>query len=67
MEAFLGGALPWAGIADVVAETLEAWGDDEVDEVEAVLAADAEARARARHVAGPTSGRGRRPVALSVP
>jgi 1-deoxy-D-xylulose-5-phosphate reductoisomerase len=48
VEAFLGNALPWGGIADVVAETMEGWADDQVDEVGAVLAADAAARARAR-------------------
>jgi 1-deoxy-D-xylulose-5-phosphate reductoisomerase len=48
VEAFLGHGLPWGGIADVVAETMAAWVDDQVDEVDAVLAADAEARARAR-------------------
>ena len=48
VEAFLGNALPWGGIADVVAETMAGWVDDPVDQVEAVLAADAEARARAR-------------------
>jgi 1-deoxy-D-xylulose-5-phosphate reductoisomerase len=48
VEAFLGNALPWGGIADVVAETMEDWVDDPVDEVDAVLAADAAARARAR-------------------
>ena len=48
VEAFLGNALPWAGIAEVVAETMEGWVDDQVDEVDAVLAADAAARARAR-------------------
>ena len=48
VEAFLGHALPWGGIADVVAETMATWTDDPVDQVEAVLAADAEARARAR-------------------
>jgi 1-deoxy-D-xylulose 5-phosphate reductoisomerase len=48
VEAFLGHALPWGGIADVVAETMAAWVDDQVDEVDAVLAADAEARVRAR-------------------
>ena len=48
VEAFLGNALPWGGIADVVAETMEGWVDDQVDEVGAVLAADAAARARAR-------------------
>ncbi len=48
VEAFLGHALPWSGIADVVAETMAGWVEDQVDEVDAVLAADAEARARAR-------------------
>jgi 1-deoxy-D-xylulose-5-phosphate reductoisomerase len=48
VEAFLGNALPWGGIADVVAETMAGWVDEPVDEVDAVLAADAEARARAR-------------------
>src|ERR1700722_1197258 len=48
VEAFLGHALPWGGIADVVAETMAGWVDDQVDEVDAVLAADAAARARAR-------------------
>jgi 1-deoxy-D-xylulose-5-phosphate reductoisomerase len=48
VEAFLAGALPWSAIADVVAETLDAWEDDHVDQVEGVLAADAEARRRAR-------------------
>jgi 1-deoxy-D-xylulose-5-phosphate reductoisomerase len=48
VEAFLGHALPWSGIAEVVAETMEGWVDDPVDEVDAVLAADAAARARAR-------------------
>ncbi len=50
VEAFLDGALVWTGIADVVAETLEGWVDDHVDQVEGVLAADAEARARARGI-----------------
>ena len=48
VDAFLAGRLPWHGIADVVAETLDAWEDDHVDQVEGVLAADAEARRRAR-------------------
>ena len=48
MEAFLAGALPWGAIAEVVAEALEAWPDEPVDGVEGILAADAEARARAR-------------------
>jgi 1-deoxy-D-xylulose-5-phosphate reductoisomerase len=48
VEAFLAGTLRWAEIADVVAETLEGWRDEQIDQVEAVLAADAEARVRAR-------------------
>ena len=67
VEAFLGGALPWDGIADVVAETLEAWVDDHVDQVEGVLAADAEARARARDIVARPSPGGWRPVALAAP
>jgi 1-deoxy-D-xylulose-5-phosphate reductoisomerase len=50
VEAFLDGALPWAGIADVVAGTLDGWVDDHVDQVEGVLAADAEARRRATEI-----------------
>jgi 1-deoxy-D-xylulose-5-phosphate reductoisomerase len=50
VEAFLAGGLPWAGIADVVAETLEGWRDEQVDQVDAVLAADAAARVRARAI-----------------
>ena len=48
VEAFLGNALPWGGIADVVAETMAGWVDEPVDQVEAVLEADAAARSRAR-------------------
>ena len=61
VEAFLAHALDWAGIADVVAETLEAWVDEEIDQVEGVLAADAAARARARAVIArrPVPGGGR--------
>ncbi|HEY6425638.1 MAG TPA: 1-deoxy-D-xylulose-5-phosphate reductoisomerase [Acidimicrobiales bacterium] len=47
VESFLGGRLPWAAIADVVAETLDGWRDEQVDQVDAVLAADAAARTRA--------------------
>jgi 1-deoxy-D-xylulose-5-phosphate reductoisomerase len=47
VESFLAGSLSWNGIADVVAETLEAWRDGKVDDVDAVLAEDAEARVRA--------------------
>jgi hypothetical protein len=35
-----------------VEETLEAWVDDHVDQVEGVLAADAEARRRATEIVG---------------
>ena len=48
VEAFLAGRLPWSGIADVVAETLDGWRDEPMDQVESVLAADEEARVRAR-------------------
>jgi 1-deoxy-D-xylulose-5-phosphate reductoisomerase len=50
VEEFLAGRLRWNEIADVVAETLEGWRDEEIDQVDAVLAADAAARARAREV-----------------
>jgi 1-deoxy-D-xylulose-5-phosphate reductoisomerase len=50
VEAFLAGALPWHGIAEVVAATLEAWPDEPLDQVDSVLATDAAARARARSV-----------------
>ncbi len=50
VEAFLAGQLDWRGIAEVVEETLTAWPDEPMDEVESVLAADAAARARARSV-----------------
>jgi 1-deoxy-D-xylulose-5-phosphate reductoisomerase len=50
VEAFLAGALPWGAIADVVAGTLESWWDETVDQVESVLAADAEARRRAHDI-----------------
>ena len=61
VEAFLDGTLAWSAIADVVAETLEAWVDDHVDQVEGVLAADEEARARARDIVArrPRGGGGR--------
>jgi 1-deoxy-D-xylulose-5-phosphate reductoisomerase len=48
VDAFLGGRLPWSGIADVVAETLDSWTDEPMDHVDSVLAADEEARVRAR-------------------
>jgi 1-deoxy-D-xylulose-5-phosphate reductoisomerase len=52
VEAFLDGRLSWNGIADVVAETLDAWTDEPMDEVGSVLAADEEARVRARSSIG---------------
>jgi 1-deoxy-D-xylulose-5-phosphate reductoisomerase len=66
VDAFLSGALPWAGIADVVAETLDAWRDEPVDQVESVLAADEEARVRARAVVARRTGEGGSAVALSL-
>jgi 1-deoxy-D-xylulose-5-phosphate reductoisomerase len=50
VEAFLEGDLSWLAIGEVVEETLEAWVDDHVDQVEGVLAADAEARRRATEI-----------------
>jgi 1-deoxy-D-xylulose-5-phosphate reductoisomerase len=50
VEAFLERDLPWLAIGEVVEETLEAWVDDHVDQVEGVLAADAEARRRASEI-----------------
>jgi 1-deoxy-D-xylulose-5-phosphate reductoisomerase len=50
VEAFLGGRLAWTAIAQVVSETMGAWSDDHVDQVEGVLAADGEARVRAREI-----------------
>ncbi len=44
VEAFLGQRLAWSSIADVVAETLEQWRDEPIDEVDHILEADAEAR-----------------------
>ena len=56
VDAFLAGRLPWHGIADVVAETLDGWRDEPMDQIESVLAADEEARARARGVAARRTG-----------
>ena len=50
VDAFLTRGLGWTAIADVVAETLEGWQDEHIDQVDAVLAADAAARARARDI-----------------
>jgi 1-deoxy-D-xylulose-5-phosphate reductoisomerase len=54
--AFLAGRLAWSGIADVVAETLDAWRDEPIDQVESVLAADEDARQRARSVVARRTG-----------
>ena len=48
VEAFLDGRLGWLGIAEVVADTLDAWIDEPMDSVEAVLQADRQARVHAR-------------------
>ncbi len=48
VEAFLDSRLTWSCIADVVAETLESWRDEPMDEVGSVLEADEEARHHAR-------------------
>jgi 1-deoxy-D-xylulose-5-phosphate reductoisomerase len=66
VEAFLAGRITWSAIADVVAETLDGWRDEPVDQVESVLAADAEARARARAVVTRRTGEGGSGVALSL-
>ena len=50
VEAFLAGRLKWRAITDVVAETLESWPDEPIDQVDSVLAADAQARVVARAV-----------------
>jgi 1-deoxy-D-xylulose-5-phosphate reductoisomerase len=66
VEAFLDGRMTWSGIADVVAETLEGWRDEPIEQVESVLAADEEARARARAVVGRRTGTGTAEVALPL-
>jgi 1-deoxy-D-xylulose-5-phosphate reductoisomerase len=66
VEAFLSGRTKWSAIADVVAETLESWRDEPVDQVESILAADEEARARARAVVARHTGEGGSEVALSL-
>jgi 1-deoxy-D-xylulose-5-phosphate reductoisomerase len=66
VEAFLVGQLTWTGIADVVAETLESWRDEPVEQVESVLAADREARVRARDAVARRTGAERPEVALPL-
>ncbi len=45
VAAFLDGALTWTGIAEVLADALEAWPGDPASDVEAVLDVDRRARA----------------------
>jgi 1-deoxy-D-xylulose-5-phosphate reductoisomerase len=45
VAAFLDGRLSWIGIAEVLADVLEAWPDLPADSIDAVLDADARARA----------------------
>jgi len=52
VAAFLGGRIPWAAIAEVVADTLEAHEPADLVQVEDVLAADALARVRAASAVG---------------
>ena len=66
VEAFLSGRIKWSAIADVVAATLEGWRDEPVDQVESVLAADAEARERAGAVVARHTGEGGSGVALTL-
>jgi 1-deoxy-D-xylulose-5-phosphate reductoisomerase len=47
VAAFLDGAIEWLDIADVVADTLDGCLDEDMDDVAAVLEADARARERA--------------------
>ncbi len=56
VAAFLSGRIPWPAIAEVVAETLEAFDGAPIDSFDAVLDADREARERA---AVAVAGRGR--------
>lgn len=50
VAAFLDGRLSWLGIAEVVEEVLDAWKDEPLDSVTAVLEADRLARERAEAV-----------------
>ena len=52
VDAFLGGAITWGGIASLVAETLEHYVDDPLDDLAALLEADATARRVARSLVG---------------
>ena len=48
VQAFLDGAIPWTGIADVIAETLDDHDGTELTGPDVVMEADRSARARAR-------------------
>jgi 1-deoxy-D-xylulose-5-phosphate reductoisomerase len=52
VAAFLDGHIPWAAIAEVVADTLEVHEPTDLVEVEDVLQADALARVRAASAVG---------------
>lgn len=56
VAAFLADDLDFPGIPRVVGAVLDAWDGGQVDSVEAVMAADAEARRRANEVVGNCSG-----------
>lgn len=56
VEAFLGGAIRWPGIAEVVDASMQAWDGAPADDLAAVLAADAAGRRAARDVLGHTVG-----------
>ena len=62
---FAASTISWVASPEV-AETLDGWRDEPVDEVESVLAADEEARARARAVVARRTGEGGSAVALSL-
>jgi len=56
VEAFLEGRLAWHCIAEVVAETMDGWRDEPMDQVEHILDADVEARVRAHEALARRTG-----------
>ncbi|MDE0067385.1 MAG: 1-deoxy-D-xylulose-5-phosphate reductoisomerase [Acidimicrobiaceae bacterium] len=50
VDAFLGGLIPWIGIAEVVEEAMQQWPGDAASDVDVVLDADRRAREVARGV-----------------
>jgi 1-deoxy-D-xylulose-5-phosphate reductoisomerase len=58
VEAFLSGRLAWLSIAEVVADTLDAFDDQPIDSLEAVLEADRLARVRAEAAVEKRQGTG---------